>query len=270
MRHLLAHSRLTRAATLLFVGLYGYSACAIGVNCAFFSASDALRQFIIRHRAFTETPGPVFKGANPRRDPIRRNGKWTDRTLSDLAAVSLKRRLEWNQASLWASIDRAFAFQGSGGSGGDGGSGGSGGGEGGAGSGGSGSGGGPSGGGGGGGVSGSGNTNVGNQLHQLPITSWRSKGQTAIALGLFHNSMGTYTGHWGEQWSSTYDMEIGYTAGSSAIVRWPDGTNDAYPESAGTFTPPVGVHDALVHNGDGTWTSRPSIMLSSASTLRAG
>lgn len=129
------------------------------------------------------------RGSNPRRDPVYRGGKFTPRTLRDLQSVALNRRLNWYGDQMWASIalDPLLCLQTGGG--GDPGGGDPGGGEGGAGTGGSGSGGAGGGGSAGGGSAGTGNTNVGNQLHALPIVSWRAKGQTGIGLTLYRRTL---------------------------------------------------------------------------------
>jgi YD repeat-containing protein len=198
---------------------------------------------------YSQRPLPAKKGAKPSRDPIYRGGKWNNRTLADLYRIETERLLRKAPTEFFASLVQEPG-------GGPGGTGAPGGGEGGTGSGGSGSGGGAPEAGGAGGAGGTGgvtNTNTGNKLSTYGIVGWESRGPN-LGLTLYHNSFGSYIGDWGHHWSSTFDAEVNYTAGSSAIVRLADGTNNAFTESAGVFTPPVGVHDSLVHNSGGTWT----------------
>jgi len=204
-----------------------------------------------RPGAFSHAPGPIFKGSNPGRDPIGRGGWWTPKLLADRAAHR-KAKSEAKHGQLIASIENLFtvaAMQHGGGGGGGQGEG--------------------EGEGEGGGTTSTGstgstgatgqtgsslNTHTGNKHTPLGIVGWPDKGDVSVGLVLHHNSLGNYSSEFGEGWTHSYDWEIAYTPYSSAIVRSGAGLEMPYTEVSGVFTPPAGVHDSLVLNGNGTWT----------------
>lgn len=97
------------------------------------------------------------------------------------------------------------------------------------------------------------NTNTGNHHLQLPLLAWDGRGATQVEFELYHNSLSAWAGDMGHSWSHTYETRIDHTPGSSAILRWADGTNVAYTETSGTFVPPPGFFDRLTRQTDGTW-----------------
>ncbi|HMS54372.1 MAG TPA: RHS repeat-associated core domain-containing protein [Fimbriimonadaceae bacterium] len=203
---------------------------------------------------FSERPRKPFLGAKPGKDPVYRAGRWTVQTMRDLNEIRRNRLLQ-EHVGLWASTGFPVIMQTSGGGGGDGSNDSA---EG------SGSGGGPGQNGNGGGSNNSGsssggpsanvNTHNGNRLASYPLVGWSARGDLSVGFTAYHNSLGDYPGELGWGWSHSYEVKLNYTSGSSAIIRWADGTEVAFTESGGNFTPPPGFHDALVHNSGGTWT----------------
>lgn len=206
---------------------------------------------------------PINRGPNPSRDPATRGGRWTPQLLRDLSSSHFTAEtapLPW--PTLWYGVGTVEPFaplQGggeggghnpgeSGGPGGIGGGGGNGG---------------PQVGNGsaggayafGGGSQGSWvNTNTGNRCYYETLVSWPVRGGMGIEFSIYHNSQTNYNGELGWKWSTNYYVRISYTAGSSAIVRWGDGTLVPYEEQNGQFVPPVGVYESLTHNTNGTWS----------------
>jgi YD repeat-containing protein len=244
-----------------------YSASALGVDSLVkevsAEAQQRFEQIARKPRGhYTESPTKVFYGAKPGRDEIGRGGIWTPKLRADLAKVRQKEDAvrPWSERELLLSVTPivgALIAQSQGGEGGSGGGGlpGEGGGSGG------GTGGGGSVGGGGGGISGDGgiggsslNTNTGNRHASYPIVGWPSRGSSAVFLTLHHNSKGTFSFDLGKGWSHGYDVKVTHTVGSSAIVRYGDGTEVPYTETSGVFDAPVGIHDTLVKNSNNTWT----------------
>ena len=249
-----------------------YSTAAAGVNDVATATADFLSQKL-RFPApeFTDKPTKVFKGNNPGRDE-NRSRWWTPRLKADREAAHLKQRIQnLGEDDIFASVAElptlvAVIQGGAGGLGGDQGPG-----EGGSGAGGSGSaggagaaggsggaggtGGGTAGGfGGSGGVSGTGNSDTGNHHQRYPIVGASSRGDSSIGTALYHSSKDNTEGLFGMGWNSIYEVHISYTAGSSAIVKLADGTEQPFSETSGTFTAPAGVFSTLVKNTDGTWT----------------
>ena len=206
-----------------------------------------------------------YLGPKPGRDPVTRGGMWNARTLGNLASA----KFSFSDArdlpnAVWFGVGspEAFALQ----SGGEGGGHNPGeiGGPGGIGSGGGGGGGGPQtggdGSGGGGYASGGGsqgswvNTNTGNRCYFETLVAWPVRGGMSVDFTIFHNSQTSFHDELGWHWSWTYCARLSYTPGSSAIIRWGDGTTVPFEEDNGAFVAPVGVYDTLDHNADGTWT----------------
>ncbi|MFM9873934.1 MAG: RHS repeat-associated core domain-containing protein [Fimbriimonadaceae bacterium] len=258
--------------TLLSLCLF-YSATAEGLNpIAKVSSSELQQRFEEFQRLpkghFTEKSTRVYFGSKPGRDPIGRGGWWTPQLQRDLkrARLNEERVAPISESDVVASIIPVISYvraqSGDPGTGGGGGAPGEGGGNGG------GSGGGPTGGNEtGGGI----NTNTGNRHVSYPIVSWSARGDSGVNFSLHHNSMGAYSFDLGKGWSHGYDVKLSYTSGSSAIVRYGDGLEIPYSETAGVFNAPAGIHDALVHNTDGSWTitskDRSKLYLNSSGRL---
>lgn len=259
---------MNKVIALILVFSLAFQSTALGISPVMSSLSEEITQRICMAGTFTDRPTQVLKGSNPKRDPVYRAGRWNERTLYDLFRVRQANIIE-DPANWLAGLEVAFQMGGGGGGGGEGG--GEGGGSGGGSGGGAGSGGGPGVGGGapgeGGAGTGSGsgggsgpssssvNTNTGNRLFQLPIVGWSSRGATGVGLTLSHSSLGdSWNGTFGYAWTHSYEWKLDYTQGSSAIVHAGDGSDYAFTESSGTFTPPVGVHLDLVRNQDQSWT----------------
>ncbi len=106
---------------------------------------------------------------------------------------------------------------------------------------------------GGSGLTGVVNTNTGNKLSVLPITSVSGIGDLTMGVTLYHNSIGSFTGSMGPSWRHSYDVTV--TAhGSTAFVIMPDGLYVPYTLTGGVYVPPAGWFHKLVQNGGGSWT----------------
>jgi YD repeat-containing protein len=220
------------------------SATAEGLYAAGSTVSGELAQRIedwqrLPKGHHTDRPTKVFLGKNPGRDPIGRGGWWTPKLLRDLAKVRVEERMQeplderdFVVAMMPLPVLAPPPGEEGGGSGP-----GEGKGE-------------------GGGDGGSQlNTNTGNRHSKYPVVSWSARGDAGINFTLHHNSKGSYMFELGKGWSHSYDVKISYTPGSSAIIRFGDGTEHPYAEDVnGNFVPPAGVFSTLVKNGNGTWT----------------
>ncbi len=264
------HTRYFRFVSVLLATVMIFTSTAEGLHAGALFFNQELLRLLRAQGPFTDRPTPIFKGTNPRRDPIYRAGRWTPQSLAALNRVRYEQQAmnpEFWSAGLFGNLPALPVFQGGGGSGG-----GEGGGEGGGSGGGSGGGGGPSSSGGasgdssvgtgsgsggssGGPSSSSVNTNTGNRLYQLPIVSWPSRGQIGIGLTLSHSSLGdSWSGAFGTAWSHSYEWKIDYSTNEYCLLHTGDGSDISFSESGGVFTPPVGIYLTLVHNSNGTWT----------------
>jgi len=61
-------------------------------------------------------------------------------------------------------------------------------------------------------------------------------------------------GSLGQGWTDNYDSRLTLFNDGSVSVRYPDGAGAFFTNNAGTLTPPQGVNDTLVKNGDNTYT----------------
>ncbi len=117
----------------------------------------------------------------------------------------------------------------------------------------------------GGGAQGKGvvNTNTGNRITSVPIVDWPVRGgQLSMDLTLYHNSRGRTTAlGWPKSWRSSFDITVFEDSAVAlakgpptpskpkiAVVTWGDGTSykyTSYTQTAGYYTPTVGVYDKL-------------------------
>lgn len=98
-------------------------------------------------------------------------------------------------------------------------------------------------------------SDLGNKITTLSIVGWESRGGMGIHQSLTHNSLDNGDSDFGHGWNHTYGARISHTPGSSAILRTSTGLEVPFSETpTGTFTPPAGIHDALVRNANGTFT----------------
>lgn len=97
-----------------------FQSTALGITSVVSSLSEEITQRLRQSRTFTDRPTPVFKGSNPRRDPVYRAGRWTDRTLYDLFRVR-HANIVADPSNWLASLEAAFQMGGGGGGGGEGG-----------------------------------------------------------------------------------------------------------------------------------------------------
>ena len=92
------------------------------------------------------------------------------------------------------------------------------------------------------------NTNTGNIPTYVPITSWPTKGDMAVNVGLIHNSVGPLTlTEFGQRWKSTYDLFL-HLYEDEIVVEYPDGLIVPYARSGNTATTPAGFTDDLTYN----------------------
>jgi len=298
-----------RAISVTLAAALTFNATAAGLVPLFGSATDFAEQIgrQASHRARPK-PGPVYRGPNPSRDPLR-NKIWTPKLLEALRQKRADDAMESAilRGELFASmtpleVAALYLVQGAGGSGsgggyeGETGAPGGGGGTPGQGGGGTGTGGGTGGSTGGGtpGLGGSGgageggattsgrgmvagvNTNTGNRLATIPIVGWTARGNIGVDFTLYHNSISEYDGVFGHNWSHSYDMKLHEavtTAGTIVTVQMPDGLEVPYALTSGTYTPPAGFNYDLVKHSNGTWTmtrkDRGTYQFSSAGKLSA-
>ncbi len=94
------------------------------------------------------------------------------------------------------------------------------------------------------------NLGTGNLLLSLPICGWGGRG--GLSFGIVFNSQSTRTSALGAKWAHSYRSFI--TGTSPAVAVDDDGAETSFTLSGSTYSPPVGVYEALVKNGDGTWT----------------
>ncbi len=103
-------------------------------------------------------------------------------------------------------------------------------------------------------LGGSTNTHTGNKLSILEIVNIPSRGDTILALNLYHNSLDNRRLWMGWSWRCTYDVEIDTGTSGTAFLRMPDGLIIPYTQSGASYIAPAGWPHQLVHNGGGTWT----------------
>jgi RHS repeat-associated protein len=252
---------LFRATAISLAGLMAFNATANGLEMLGIFAAESgqkIARKFVGH--YTDKPTRVYLGEAPGRDPHRDNW-WTARQRADYSRAKLNKLFSQAiedgnvLASTVPAAVASFAMLqgGSGGSNGGGSTPGEGDGPGG-GSGGTGGGGGPRPGEPNGGLGGESNTNTGNKLSTLPIVSWGSLGDSGVSFNLYHSSRTDWNETLGHGWSHSYEAEITYTSGSSAILRMPDGLLVPYTEASGVFTPPPGWNHDLVKNSGGSFT----------------
>jgi RHS repeat-associated protein len=98
------------------------------------------------------------------------------------------------------------------------------------------------------------NTALGNFVYQATDFKLPGRG-LGIEFARNYNSQDSTDGPLGFGWTHTYNMQILPTGDGSKPVRWGDGHVETYqPDGAGGFTPPVGIFNKLIANGDGTFT----------------
>ena len=84
---------LARCISIFIAASLVVSSTAEGLFAASTSFTDMMAQ--LRQRSgLSERPTPVFKGSNPKRDPVFRAGRWNPRTLADLQAVRTAQMIE--------------------------------------------------------------------------------------------------------------------------------------------------------------------------------
>jgi YD repeat-containing protein len=102
------------------------------------------------------------------------------------------------------------------------------------------------------------NTGNGNKLTSIPIVGWTARGGLPVSFTLNHNSQSAHNSELGYKWTHSYDLFLVDTSGNKT-VHWGDDLSYTFTlHLGGTYTAPVGIHDTLVANVDGTYTlTRP-------------
>ena len=68
-----------------------------------------------------------------------------------------------------------------------------------------------------------------------------------------YNSQSSYVGTLGHRWIHNYAASVSLALYGDANVRYPSGRLVRFRLAGSTYTPPAGVFDTLVKNGDNTW-----------------
>jgi RHS repeat-associated protein len=58
----------------------------------------------------------------------------------------------------------------------------------------------------------------------------------------------------GDRWFNNYESKLTLLTSGSVLARYPDGSSVSFALSGGVYSPPTGIHDGLVKNGDNTYT----------------
>jgi len=99
------------------------------------------------------------------------------------------------------------------------------------------------------------NTGNGNKTTTLPIVGWTQRGGLPVSFALIHNSQGGLYGSYGYKWQASYFTYLSPNPDGSLTLHWDSGLIYTYTNSgSGTYTPPYGILDTLVKNGDGSYT----------------
>jgi len=96
------------------------------------------------------------------------------------------------------------------------------------------------------------NVVVGNFFHQQRDLIIPGRG-VPLAMERSYSSLETADLGLGIGQVHSFGMKVVPETGA-ATVRMEDGRPDRYTESGGVYTPPTGIHNTLVKNGDNTWT----------------
>ncbi|WP_025228633.1 RHS repeat-associated core domain-containing protein [Fimbriimonas ginsengisoli] len=237
------------------------AATASGTHAISLSVGEAVAQYLRNpHGAYTQAPTKPYLGQHPGRDPHGRGGVWTRAALVDaeesaqpLYASTEPAQIPPHSLAVAAEPGTTYPWEGS--------------------------------------TNGV-NTGNGNKLTKIPLVSWTGRGGMPVEFSLYHNSQTNYEDELGKGWTWSYDIYINNLTGNP-VVHWGDGLSIPFTSSdsggtttAGgttggggggtealapgamgetiaphgpsawytTYTAPAGVYDALLHNGDGTWT----------------
>ena len=98
------------------------------------------------------------------------------------------------------------------------------------------------------------NTATGNYIYNKKDLEIPGTG-LAFVFERHYNSQSGQDGSLGFGWSHTYAATLTVNADSSVTIQWGDGKTETWTsDGSGGFTPQYGVFDALIDNGDGTYT----------------
>lgn len=98
------------------------------------------------------------------------------------------------------------------------------------------------------------NTATGNYIYNKKDLQMPGKGINFV-FERNYNSQDPSDGPLGYGWTHTYNARLFMGGDSSITIRWGDGKTETWtPDGLGGYTPQYGVFDALIDNGDGTYT----------------
>src|SRR5579884_216787 len=96
------------------------------------------------------------------------------------------------------------------------------------------------------------NTVNGNKLSSFPLVGWTARGGLPVQFTLYHNSKGSYNRELGQKWTHSFLLTLTWDVDNGIMtMRWGDDLNVPYTQNInGSFSPPPGVHDQLIANGN--------------------
>jgi len=93
-------------------------------------------------------------------------------------------------------------------------------------------------------------TATGNKTTAIPTVSWVARGGMKVDLTLYHNSQTDFPSPFGYKWLLIYESQIYSDSSGNVKVIWGDGRRYTFGNSSGTYSPPPGIHERLVVNGN--------------------
>ena len=96
-------------------------------------------------------------------------------------------------------------------------------------------------------------TGNGNYYYQHTDFSIPSRG-LPLAFQRTYNTLDSYTGPLGANWTHALNIALTLTANGVANVRWGDGHGEAYTLTGAIYVPQAGVFNTFTANGNGTFT----------------
>ncbi len=92
----------------------------------------------------------------------------------------------------------------------------------------------------------------GNKNTDIPLVSWTARGGMEVEFSLVHNNLSTHNSELGPKWCHSFEhfLMVDSQTGDVTIHYGNDGTCYFTKNVNGTYTPPAGIHDTLVANGN--------------------
>jgi len=97
------------------------------------------------------------------------------------------------------------------------------------------------------------NTGNGNYFYSHADLSIPGRG-LPLVFQRSYNTLDNYAGPLGVNWNHNLNISLSQTAAGVASIRWGDGHGESFTLTGTSYVPRAGVYDALVANGDGTYT----------------